>query len=281
LVDLGDQTLVFDVFENPAAAQDLLEASIQLTGRRPSLVIVSHKHPDHWGGLQVFEGSTVLATQATRQAMIPFIEKILATKQDPSSIENELQETEARLAAEIDPQKRQIMQLVISRRRHTLQALPRLEPRLPDLTFEGKLVFHGSRRLAELIDTGKGHTESDSLLSLPQDGLVFIGDIGFFQAHAFMSDCYPAEWVARLEELAGWEVETYVPGHGPVGDKADLLLVAAYIRTLEDLVRGVVEGGGSLEDALALTLPAPFDGWYTTSRRFEPNVRSIFKRQIL
>ena len=53
LIDLGDQTLVFDAFENPQAAEDLLTACLQLTGRKPAVVIVSHFHADHWAGLQV------------------------------------------------------------------------------------------------------------------------------------------------------------------------------------------------------------------------------------
>ena len=75
LVDLGDQTLVFDAFENPQAAEDLLKAPILLTHRRPATVIISHLHPDHWGGLQVFAGSAILSTSATRQRMIPMWRK--------------------------------------------------------------------------------------------------------------------------------------------------------------------------------------------------------------
>jgi cyclase len=45
LIDLGEQTLVFDAFENPQSAEDLLQASIQLTHRSPAVVIISHLHP--------------------------------------------------------------------------------------------------------------------------------------------------------------------------------------------------------------------------------------------
>src|SRR5512136_2646273 len=103
LVDLGDQTLVFDAFESPQAAGDLLNASIQLTHRSPAFVIISHFHPDHWGGLQIFNGCSILATPETRQKMIPIAKEMLKDKQDLSRMENELRDTEARLAAETDP----------------------------------------------------------------------------------------------------------------------------------------------------------------------------------
>ena len=108
----------------------------------------------------------------------------------------------------------------------TLQALPTLQPTLPNQTFAGKIIFHGTRRTAELIATGKGHTLSDCLLRLPQERVAFIGDIGFFQSQPFMPFGFPAEWVALLKEMAGWEIDTFIPGHGPVGSKTDLALEA-------------------------------------------------------
>jgi cyclase len=282
LVDLGDHTLVFDAFENPQAAEDLLEAAVQLTHRNPATVIISHIHPDHWGGLQVFAGCAILATPITRQAMIPIAEEmteeISRAKQDPSAIEKALREDEARLAAETDPNKSHSLQISTARQRYSLQALPILQPTLPNQTFDGKIVFHGKQRSAELIATGKGHTESDCILSLPQDRVAFIGDLGFFQSQPFMPYGSPPDWIAWLENLATWDVEIFVPGHGPLGGKADLDLEARYIRALEDMVLRVVRGGGSVEDALLQILPSPFDAWQATGRRFEANVRASYER---
>jgi cyclase len=278
LIDLGDQTLIFDAFDNPPAAKDLLKASIQLTHREPAMVIISHFHSDHWSGLQVFAGSMILATHATRKAMLPIAVEMLEYRRDPSQIENQLKEAEARRDVETDPNKRHFLQFSIARQRHTLQALPTLEPTFPNQTFEGKIVFHGSRRSAELIATGKGHTDSDCILSLPQDRVAFIGDIGFFQAQPYMASGSPPEWMALLDDMTSWDFKTFVPGHGPLGDKADLSLEATYIRALEDLVSRVVQAGGTVEDALRQTLPAPFDAWQIVGVRFEVNVRAAYER---
>ena len=278
LVDLGDQTLVFDSFENPQAAEDLWKASVQLTRRTPSIVVISHMHPDHWGGLQVFAECTILATTATRQAMHPFVEDMLADKQDPSRLEKDLREAEERLEAEIDQGKRAYLRNSIARKRFTLKALSNLQPTIPNQTFEGKIIFHGKLRSVELIATGKGHTASDCILNLPQDRVAFIGDIGFFQSQPFMWHSSPPDWIALLEHLATWEVDTFVPGHGPLGDKSDLELVARYIRALEDMVLKVVQAGGSMDDALRQTLPAPFDAWQALGGRFDANVRSSYAR---
>ncbi|MBN2149289.1 MAG: MBL fold metallo-hydrolase [Anaerolineales bacterium] len=279
LVDLGERTLVFDTFENPPAAEDLLKASLQLIGRKPEVVIISHFHPDHWAGAQVFAGSTILATERTLQEMIPIAEEMLADKKKPAVIERDIRRSEKLLAKEKDPERRRLLQNAIARQQHMLQALPTLEPTLPNQTFEGNLVFHGTKRSAELIATGRGHTASDCVLRLDDDGVAFIGDLGFFQSQPFMPYGYPDEWIARLEEMADWEIETFVPGHGPLGGKDDLALEARYIQVLEEMVRQVVQRGGTVKDALRQTLPAPFDGWQGLGHRFEANVRATFKRQ--
>lgn len=279
LIDLGDLTLVFDAFENPQAAEDLRKASRLLTGRDPAVVIISHFHPDHWGGLQVFADSTILATPDTRKQMAPIAKEMTKDRQDPSRIEKDLQKLEEQLAAEKDANKQRILQLSAARQRHTLRALPTHEPTLPDQTFDGKIVFHGGKRTAELISAGKGHTLSDAILYLPQDRLVFIGDIGFFQSQPFLPYGFPAEWIALLEHLATWKVKTFIPGHGPLGGKAALTLEAEYIRALEAMVQRVIQAGGTEEDALHTTLPAPFDAWQAVGQRFEANVRASHKRQ--
>ena len=257
----------------------MLTASVQLTGRKPDTVIISHFHPDHWAGLQVFAGSAILSTHATRQHMAPIAEEMLQEKGDPSDLQNYLRETEAKLAAQTDPAQRRSLQININRQRHTLQALPTLQPTLPNQTFEGEMLFHGTQRPADLIDLGSAHTMSDCLLRLPQDGIAFIGDIGFFQSQPFMANGFPSQWAALLDDMANWEVQTFVPGHGPLGGRGDLSLEATYIRTLEDMVSQVMRAGGTLEDALSQTLPPPFDAWQASRQRFEANVRASFKRQ--
>lgn len=278
LIDLGDRTLVFDAFENPQAAEDLLSASIQLTQRKPAIVMISHFHPDHWGGLQVFADSVILATHSTRQIMLPIAVELSEDRDNPSEVEEHLRKTEAQLEREKDPSQQKFLQASIRRQRHGLQALPTLKPTLPNLTFEGSITFHGARRTVELISTGKGHTDSDCILKLPEDRLAFIGDLGFFQAQPFMASSSPLEWIAQLEEMAGWDVETFVPGHGPLGSSADLELEARYIRELEEVVQQVVQSGGAVEDILQKTLPAPFDAWQRVGVRFETNVRSAYAR---
>ncbi len=64
-----------------------------------------------------------------------------------------------------------------------------------------------------------------------------------------------------------------------MGGKAELAAQLQYIDFLEDCIRRMVESGGSLEEALQIPLPAPFDGWLVGGMdRFTANVQYLFKR---
>ncbi|GCE23698.1 MBL fold metallo-hydrolase [Dictyobacter kobayashii] len=69
IVDLGGQTLVFDTFNTPQAAQNLRAIAEQITGHAVTYVVNSHHHSDHISGNQVFEGATIFATDTTFDLM--------------------------------------------------------------------------------------------------------------------------------------------------------------------------------------------------------------------
>ena len=280
IIDLGERTLIFDTFDNPKAAVDLKAAGEQLTGRPASHVIISHSHPDHWMGNQVFaDHAAILTTHESREQMLAFAEPIRAMKLNPVELMDALRQDRERLEREPDERKRASLRIAIARSQHDLDALPDLELRFPDQTFEGRLVFHGAQRTAELVTQGKGHSAGDCYLLLAADKAAFIGDLGFFACQPFMPYAYPQAWIALLDGMTQWGVETFVPGHGPLGTKEDLVLQKQYMRLLDDLILHVIEAGGSVDDALREPLPPPFDAWLMGGMsRWEANVRSAYER---
>lgn len=280
IVDLGDQTLVFDTFQTPQAAQDLKDGAEALTGRPVSYVVISHHHADHWCGNQVFDPQVpILSSRITREEMPPSSGWLQELQTDPALLEKEIQGTRERLESETDPRWRDSLELSIRRMGFLQQALPTMEFRYPNLTFEKCLAFEGTRRRAELHVVEPGHTDSDAYLLLPEEGVLFMGDLGFFGSQPFMVFCDPAAWRAWLKEAEGFDVETFVPGHGPLGTVADLRLKGQYIALVEDLVAQAVQEGLTLEETLAQPLSEPFDTWLAGGMaRWEANVQALYKR---
>jgi cyclase len=281
IVDLGDRTLVFDTFETPRAAEDLAMAVEQLTGRPANYVVNSHFHPDHWFGNQVFADRAILiATGKTREQMFDVADEIRGYQREPGRLEEILREKRAELEAATDERRRAILRLMLTRWQYALESLSSLEFRFPSQVFDRRLAFYGTERRAELITKGGGHTSSDTYLLLPDDGVLFMGDLGFFQREPYMTHCDPPAWLAQLEEMEQSDIETFVPGHGPLGTRVDIAEQKQYMIVLQALVAHVLQTGGALGEALREPLPHPFDTWSAEGMVVDENMRLLYQRLI-
>lgn len=281
IIDLGEQTLVLDAFELPAAGFDLRAAAERLTGRPVAAVILSHVHGDHSVGLQAFAPAIpILSTPAVRANLPSAVGWIAGFQEDRAELEAAIEAERAHVAEVPEGPERASVVRTVMRLEHLLAALPTLTFPRPDVTFEGPLVFHGSRRTVQVHTVEPGHTASDVYLLLPQDGVCFMGDLGFFDSQPFMAFCDPDAWMAWLAQAEGFDAEIFVPGHGPVGSKADLVSQRRYIAALEGMIADAIAEGKSVEEALARPLPA-FEAWIAAGPgRWEDNVVSAYERQL-
>lgn len=279
IIDLGDATLIFDTFSTPQAAQDLRNAAEQLVGSPIAYVVNSHRHGDHYWGNQVFiDGAAIIATKTTRADMLKHTD--VSKEAFPLDIENDIREMEAKRAKEQDEDKRRSQANEIASRREILQALPTFEQTMPNLTFEQHLVFHGNKRTAELLTYGGGHTASDAFLNLPDDEILFMGDLLFVRTHPWMGDGNPEEWARILEQIEQLHFTVAVPGHGPLGARADLALHRRYITDIVALAEASLSSGVPLEEATQTKMPAPFETW-SGAEVFDWNMQFLYGRGSL
>jgi glyoxylase-like metal-dependent hydrolase (beta-lactamase superfamily II) len=200
-------------------------------------------------------------------------------KDNPAEIRGAIEEEQELLEKERDPGKRTALERSIKRMGLKLEILPDLELHYPTLTFGDGLVFHGSQRRTELVEVDPGHTPHDLYLLLPEDRVVFMGDLGFFQCQPFTVYADPLAWVAHLEEMERSSNEVFVPGHGPLGTKADLALQRQYIIELEALVSQAIGEGLSAEETMSKPPPSPFDAWLEEGMaRWEANILAAHER---
>jgi cyclase len=142
-----------------------------------------------------------------------------------------------------------------------VRASPGKQTTLPTLTFDGKLILHGSKRTVELRETGEGHTQSDLVLYLPKENIVFMGDLLFVERHPWLGDGFVDQWIETLRTVQKWGVVSVVPGHGPVGSSGDLLTMAEYITEYLDLARKSVTIGKPEEEFARTPVPPRFRHW--------------------
>jgi cyclase len=280
IIDLGDRTLIVDTFHTRAAGRDLRQTAEALFKRQVETAILTHGHNDHWVGACALDASTMLlASKTAREVYIKWVPMILEDFQNSSLWEEMLEGTEQQLQTEQDERVRADHEHMLSFFRYIMAERTEFQPHALDITFEDALTFQGSKRTAEIRSLGPGHSEDDSVLLLPEEGIAFIGDIGLFDTQPYLSVCDLNLLRQQIRFFAESDFQTLVPGHGPVDGKGALALQLQYIDILENLVGKVAQKGGSLQEAMQITLPEPFDKWLVGGMgMFKGNVRALFKR---
>ena len=104
-----------------------------------------------------------------------------------------------------------------------------IELRLPDRTFDGRLELDVGGRVVELIEVGPAHTRGDTLAYVPDAATIYTGDILFIGGTPIVWAGPLSNWIDACDLMLGMDVDTVVPGHGPVTDKAGVTTVRDYL----------------------------------------------------
>jgi glyoxylase-like metal-dependent hydrolase (beta-lactamase superfamily II) len=102
-------------------------------------------------------------------------------------------------------------------------------------------------RVARLLHRGRGHTDHDLVVAVPDAGVIFAGDLVEEGADPHMEDAYPDEWAptlrALLQTAEGQEAQVWVPGHGQVVDRAFVEEQAVVLDRLAERMMQVLADG--------------------------------------
>jgi glyoxylase-like metal-dependent hydrolase (beta-lactamase superfamily II) len=119
---------------------------------------------------------------------------------------------------------------------------------------------------AHLLYVGPAHTPGDVVVHLPEDGVVFTGDILFHRCTPIGWEGTFANWIAALERLEALEPQVVVPGHGPVTDVSGLRGLREYLTyVLAEATEGYEAGLSTLDAARRIEL-GEYAGWTEPTR---------------
>lgn len=147
---------------------------------------------------------------------------------------------------------------------------------LPTRTFERALELRVGGKEVRLVEVGPAHTGGDVVVYVPQDRTVFTGDILFVGGHPVLWAGPVGNWIRACDLILGWEVETVVPGHGPITDKAGVRAMKGYLDYVRDEARRRFDAGMGCEEAARDISLAPFAGW-TDPERILVNVDALYR----
>ncbi|MCU1625953.1 MAG: fold metallo-hydrolase [Pseudonocardia sp.] len=226
----ADRALVIDTRGDAGQGAELLASVRGVTGL-PLAVVLTHAHFDHCFGTAAFLPAPVYAHARCAAAITA-----TAGAQRDRWVRHYRDDgdgpTAAALAATPDP------------------PLPSAAPDLLDL---------GGRAVA-LLHPGRGHTDHDLVVHVPDAGVVFAGDLLEQGAPPDFEDAYPREWADAVATVTALDASTYVPGHGNPMTPAEAAAQHAELRVVAELAAAVGEGRTTPEEAAARS-PYPDVPW--------------------
>ncbi|MFE0174026.1 MBL fold metallo-hydrolase [Streptomyces sp. NPDC059002] len=211
LVVSGDQGLLVDTLFTVPQTCDMLGVMAQALPRVSiGTVVNSHSDGDHWWGNQLVADATIIASEAAASVMA----------------RDRTHEVFAAPGAVPLPR--------IAERMREAFDFTGITPTLPSRTFRGELEVAVGCRTVRLIEVGPAHTVGDVLVHVPDAAALFAGDMLFIGGHPVIHSGPVQNWIAACDLIVGLDVETIVPGHGPVIGKREVRAFRDYLERVRD-----------------------------------------------
>jgi glyoxylase-like metal-dependent hydrolase (beta-lactamase superfamily II) len=218
VVVLEDGVLVVDTHSKPSAARALMAQIKTVTDKPVRWVVDTHFHWDHYQGNEAYPsawpgGVEIIASQPTREAIesrgVPRVKFEIAT------LPRELERLRAAVAGASAAEEKARLEGELRAKEAYLSELRAMQVTLPTLTFERSLVLYRPSRTVQILWLGRGHTDGDVVVYIPQDKVLMTGDLihGWMP---YMGDAHPYDWVRTLEAVERLDFDSVLSGHGDV-----------------------------------------------------------------
>ncbi|OJX83234.1 MAG: MBL fold metallo-hydrolase, partial [Magnetospirillum sp. 64-120] len=124
----------------------------------------------------------------------------------------------------------------------------------PTTTFSDSMTVWLGRRRVDIMKLGRAHTAGDAVIWVPDQEVMFTGDIVEYHSACYCGDGHFTDWPETLANIAAFEPRAIAPGRGDalVGEEMVAKAIANtadFIRSTYKPVERVVARGGSLKEA--------------------------------
>ncbi len=142
--------------------------------------------------------------------------------------------------------------------------------RPPELTFSDRMTLHLDGFPVELRHVGRAHTSNDVVVWLPEQRVLFAGDLAFSGGQPFLLEGSVAGFRSAIAQMRVLEPEVLAPGHGQVcrGDEVGRLLddLDAYVAYVAEVAEVSYAAGMTPLEAAQKHRDNAFSGWAETER---------------
>ena len=178
-----DAVMVIDTQATPVMAQDVIRRIRSVTDKPIKYVVLSHYHAVRVLGASGYQAEHIIASRDTYDLIV--------------------ERGEADMKSEIERFPRLF---------RAVESVPGLT--WPTLVFEKHMTLWMGKLQVDLMQLGRGHTKGDTVVWLPQEKILFSGDLVEFDATPYTGDAYLTDWPATLDAVAALQPAKLVPGRG-------------------------------------------------------------------
>lgn len=252
-------SLLVDTLFDLHLTRRMLDSMASVTRAAPIGTLVNtHANGDHCYGNQLVDHAEIIATVATAHEMTEVPPAMLAAL---NAAPGEVGELFRAFFGAFD--------------------FAEIDLTLPTRTFEKRLDLEIGGRAVELIEVGPAHTQGDAIVVVPDAKVAYTGDILFIGGTPIVWAGPLSNWVAACDLMLGMDIDTVVPGHGPITDKGGIAQVRDYLAFVESEATARHHAGIDAWDAareIARSIgEAPSFGAWGEFGRIAVNVETVYR----
>ena len=154
---------------------------------------------------------------------------------------------------------------------------------VPDITFSDRMTIELGGKVVELIYVGKSHSDNLIAMHFPAERAVYTVDFISVKRLPYMnlSDSYFPDWIDAIRVIEAMDFDILVPGHGPLGTKADASDHRAYMEDLYAAVLAQARAGKTLEETKQNIKLEKYKDWGHYDEWLALNIEGVYQRVSL
>ena len=251
--------VVIDTQSDLSHASRMIEMFSKVWPAMPQRVINTHEDADHVWGNQLFAGAEIIAHRSVPERMKQVAEP------------NESQKL-------LHGVGRFLTRLVLRNLHPGLAAAGQqlledynfdgIELVLPTTLFDARYELNLDGKQVHLIYVGPCHQVGDTIVHLPEERVVFAGDVLFRQCTPMGWTGSYDKWFKCLDLLIELDPEVIVPGHGPLCGVEGAMEMKAYLQYVLDESRKCFDAGITSLEAAGRIEFGPYGEWRAPARLY-------------
>jgi glyoxylase-like metal-dependent hydrolase (beta-lactamase superfamily II) len=151
---------------------------------------------------------------------------------------------------------------------------------VPDVTFSDELTIELGGKTVDLIFPGRSHSDNLIVMLFPEERVAFTVDFISVKRLPYqtLADSYFPDWIEAIKKVEAMDFDVLVPGHGPLGTKADATDHRRYLEDLQGAVLEAARAGQSLEQMQASITLDKYQEWSQYAEWLPMNIEGMYNQ---